>query len=280
MNGRTVKHTTAICVTLFCLQGSATAGSLFVNVRNAPATPCIITLLVDDGSNKKPWILTRQVLPSELPIIQQIDLVPEATYRIRAALIWPDRQTWRISAVAAVQNVRVAPASTLSVDLLFMPVTLNIQHFSSGGNEIYSASLDDTAAFFTDETTTGVLSISLGQPGHAGVKRYFSRLSRSAAGTTWNASFSVPSVLEESTYELILYVPELSDSGRMAIIEPPSSLAGTSGQYNAAVSVDEHGRFLDVPRLRTTKVKDASDQSGKWVVRAGAGGRLVRVEQK
>src|ERR1019366_5425537 len=104
-------------------------------------------------------------------------------------------------------------------------------------------------------------SITSGQPGHVGVKRYFSHLSRSPAGTLWNASFSVPSVLEESTYELILYVPELSDSGRMAIIEPPSSLVGTSGQYNAPVSVDEHGRSLNALRLRTTKVKDASDQS-------------------
>lgn len=116
--------------------------------RNAPAAPCIITLLVDDGSTKKPLIVTRQVVPSEPPIIQQIDLVQEATYRIRAAVLWPDRQTLRLSAVAAVQNVRVASASTSSIDLLFTPVALSVQLSSSGGNEIYSVSLDDTAAFF------------------------------------------------------------------------------------------------------------------------------------
>src|ERR1039458_5586837 len=273
-----MKHATAICVTLFCLECSATAGSLLVQVKNTPTTPCMITLLVDDGSNKKPLIVTRQVLPSEPPLIQQIDLAREATYRIRAAVLWPDRQTWRISAVAAVQNVRVAAASTSSVDLLFLPVTLGVQHFSSGGNDTYSASLDDTAAFFADDTATGVLSITSAQLGHVGVKRYFSRLTRSPAETTWNATFSVPNVLEETTYDLMVYVPELSDSGRMAIIE--TSSVGTSGQYNTPVSVDEAGGSLVAPRPRTTTVTDASDQPGKWVVRVGAGGRLVRVKQK
>lgn len=77
----------------------------------------------------------------------------------------------------------------------------------------------------------------------------------------------------------MLFVPELSDSGRMAIIEPPS-VVGTTGQSNASVSVDEHGRSPDTAKPRTTRVKDASDESGKSVVRVGSGGRLVRVEQK
>lgn len=278
MNGRTVKHATAICVTLFCLQFSATAGSLFVSFRNAPAAPCIITLLVDDGSTKKPVIVTRHVLPSEPPIIQQMDLVQEATYRIRAAILWPDQQTLRLSAVAAVQNVRVTSASTSNIDLLFMPVAMSVQHSSSGGNEMYSASLDDLAGFFADQTATGVLSIRSGRLGQVGVKRYFSHLSRSPAGSGWNASFSVPGGLDESSYQLMLFVPELSDSGRMAIIESPSSV-GTSFP-NAPVPVDEFGRSSEAAGLRTTMIKDASDEAGKSVVRVGAGGRLVRVVQK
>lgn len=216
-----MKHTTAICVALFCLECSATAGSLFVQVKNAPSAPSIITFLVDDGSDRKPLIVTRQVSPSEAPVIQQIDLAREATYRVRAAVLSPDRQTLRISAVAAVQNVHVALDSTSSVDLAFTPVILSVQHSSSGGNETYSASLNDTTAFFTDRTATGVLSITSGQPGQLSVKRYFSRLSDPSAGTTWNATFLVPSATEQSTYDLMLYFPELSDSGRMAVVEFP-----------------------------------------------------------
>jgi len=159
--------------------------------RMPPSAPGIITLLVDDRSNMKPLIVTRQVLPSEPQIIQRIDLAQEATYRIRAAALWPDQQTWRISAVAAAENVPVASNSTTNVDLVFTPVTLSVQYSSSAGNDIYSARLDDTTAFFTDRTATGVLSMTSRQPAHVSVKRYFSRLSRSPAGTAWNANFTV-----------------------------------------------------------------------------------------
>ena len=273
-----MKPATAILVTLFCLQCSATAGSLFVKFRNAPATPCIITLLVDDGSAKKPLILTRQTVSSEPAIVQEIDLVREATYRIRAAVLWPDGQTLRLSAVAVARNVHVTSASTSSIDLIFTPVALNVQRSSSGGNEIYSASLDDTAGFFADQTPTGVLSMTSGSLRQAGVKRYFSHLSRSPAGGRWSANFSIPSALDESTYHLMLFVPELSDSSRMAIIESQSAL-GTSVS-NTSVPADEYGRPPDAAGLSTLIVKNARDVPERTVVRVGAGGRLVRMVQK
>ena len=273
-----MKHATAIWVTLSCLQFSATAGSLFVKFRNAPAAPCIITLLVDDGSAKKPPILTRQIVSSEPPIVQQIDLVKEATYRIRAAVLWPDGQTLRLSAVAVARNVHVTSASTSSIDLIFTPVALNVQRSSSGGNEIYAASLEDPAGFFADETPTGVLSMTSGPLRQAGVKRYFSRLNRSPAGGAWSANFSIPRVLDESTYHLMLFVPELSDSSRMAIIESQSSVE--TALPNAAVPADEYGRPTDTAGLSTTTVKDARDVPERTVVRVGASGRLVRMVQK
>lgn len=275
-----MKHTASICVALFCIECGATAGSLVVHVKDAPSGPGVITLLVDDGSSAKPLIFTRQLLSSEPPILQQVDLAREAVYRIRAAVLSPDRQTSRISAVAAVQNVLVRSDSSSIVDLSLTPVTLSVQHASSGGNDRYSASLDDPTGFFTDLTATGVLSITSRRLGNISVKRDFSRLSRPPAGTTRSASFTVPSPLEESTYDLMLYFPDLSDSGRMAIIGPSSSEAASS-RGDTPLPVDERRTPLPVPGLGTRRSTDAtSDQPGRWVVRVGADGRLVRVEQK
>ena len=176
------------------------------------------------------------------------------------------------------RNVHVTSASTSTVELLFTPVALNVRRSSSGGNEIYSASLDDPAGFFADQTPTGVLSMTSGSLRQAGVKRYFSHLSRSPAGGRWSANFSIPSVLDESTYHLMLFVPELSDSSRMAIIES-QSLAGTSVS-NASVPKDEFGRTPDAAGPSTTMVRKTRDVPERTVVRVGAGGRLVRMVQK
>jgi hypothetical protein len=65
----------------------------------------------------------------------------------------------------------------------------------------------------------------------------------------------------------------------MAVVEFPSS-DGTSSQTTASLSVDETGTSRHAPQPGTARGADASDQPGKWVVRVGADGRLVRAEQK
>jgi hypothetical protein len=78
---------------------------------------------------------------------------------------------------------------------------------------------------------------------------------------------------------LMLYFPELSDSGRMAVVAFPCS-EGTSSQNTPPLSADENGTSRHAPQPRTARGTDASDQPGKWVVRVGADGRLFRAGQR
>jgi len=70
-----------------------------------------------------------------------------------------------------------------------------------------------------------------------------------------------PKTLDESTYGLMLYFPDLSDSGRMAIVEFPFP-EGASNQNTAPPPVDEEVHPGIHPGGELARGTDASDQPG------------------